>query len=144
MFYDRFVALCKEQGIAQSKAVQIIGLNRSAITKWKTGSTPNGETVKKLADLFGVTADYLLGNVNEPYFYLDNQRIVDEINNLDEYEKKPSQEAGPENDYQERMLLLARKAVDIPKEQRDKIIKTFEDTIDLYLDAQGLKKKEDT
>lgn len=88
MFYDRFVALCKEQGIAQSKAVQIIGLNRSAITKWKTGSTPNGETVKKLADLFGVTADYLLGNVNEPYFYLDNQRIADEINSLDEYEKK--------------------------------------------------------
>ena len=80
MFYDRFVALCKEQGIAQSKAVQIIGLNRSAITKWKTGSTPNGETVKKLADLFGVTADYLLGNEKEndtaPYIEDDSEEFI--------------------------------------------------------------------
>lgn len=38
------------------------------------------ETLQRLADYFGVTVDYLVGNVNEPFFYLDNKRILDEIN----------------------------------------------------------------
>ena len=80
MFYERFVELCDENKISQSAAVQKIGLNRAAINKWKKGSIPQGATVSKLAELFGVTADYLLGNVNEPFFYLDNERILREIN----------------------------------------------------------------
>lgn len=62
VFYDIFVELCKKKCVTQSGAVQSVGLNRAAITKWKNGSDPNGSTLSKLADYFDVTVDYLLSN----------------------------------------------------------------------------------
>lgn len=94
MFYERFAELCAENQKSQAFVVQSIGLNRAAIAKWKKGSIPNGDTVRKLAEFFGVSTDYLLGNVNEPFFYLDNKRILNEINSLEEYnEEKPAPES---------------------------------------------------
>lgn len=62
MFYDLFCNLCKERGISVTKATIDIGLSRTIGTKWKqTGATPNGETLNKIADYFGVTTDFLLG-----------------------------------------------------------------------------------
>lgn len=62
MFYDVYANLCIEKGVSESKAAESIGLNRSAVIKWKKGTLPSGQTVQKLADYFGVTTDYLLGN----------------------------------------------------------------------------------
>lgn len=63
MFYDLFIKLCRENNVAPTRAALDTGLSKSAPTKWKkTGATPNGETLNKLADYFGVTTDYLLGN----------------------------------------------------------------------------------
>ena len=61
MFFDRFKQLCDEKGISIYKAATEIGLNRAAANKWKAGSIPNGQTITRLADYFGVTNDYLLG-----------------------------------------------------------------------------------
>ena len=61
MFFNRFKALCDEKGISVYKACTDIGLNRSAVAKWKNGGSPNGTTAAKLAEYFGVTTDYLLG-----------------------------------------------------------------------------------
>ncbi len=60
MFFDKFQALCDQRGISVYRACTDIGLNRSAVAKWKTGGRPNGTTAAKLADYFGVTTDYLL------------------------------------------------------------------------------------
>ena len=60
MFFNRFKALCDSQGISVYKACTDIGLNRSAVAKWKNGGSPNGTTAAKLAEYFGVTTDYLL------------------------------------------------------------------------------------
>lgn len=62
---------------------------------WETGKRePDFDTVTSLANLFHVSTDYLLGNVNNPFFALDDQRIVDEINSYewppDSKEKAPS------------------------------------------------------
>lgn len=65
MFFDRFKQLCDEKGISIYKAAMEIGLNRAAANKWKAGSIPNGQTLSKLADFFGVTNDYLLGKETE-------------------------------------------------------------------------------
>ena len=66
MFYDQFCELCKAKGISVTKATVEIGLSRTIGTKWKrTGATPNGETLNKIADYFGVTTDYLLGTETE-------------------------------------------------------------------------------
>ena len=60
MFFDRFQSLCEEKGISVYKACTDIGLNRSAVAKWKAGGKPNGNTAAKLAEYLGVTTDYLL------------------------------------------------------------------------------------
>ena len=60
MFFNRFQSLCAERGISVYKACTQIGLNRSAVAKWKAGGRPNGTTAAKLAEFFGVTTDYLL------------------------------------------------------------------------------------
>ena len=65
MFFNRFKALCDEKGISVYRACTDIGLNRSAVAKWKNGGKPNGSTAAKLADYFGVTTDYLLGQSEE-------------------------------------------------------------------------------
>ncbi len=65
MFFNRFKSLCDEKGISVYRACQDIGLNRSAVAKWKAGGKPNGTTAGKLADYFGVTTDFLLGQAQE-------------------------------------------------------------------------------
>lgn len=61
MFIDVLQKLCNERGISVYKATTEIGLNRSAVAKWKKGAIPNGETLQKMAQFFGVDIDYLLG-----------------------------------------------------------------------------------
>ena len=63
MFYDTFVFLCKQKGLAPSKAAVDAGISKSLVTKWKTNGTevPSPDVLKKLSGFFGVTPDYLLG-----------------------------------------------------------------------------------
>lgn len=65
MFFDRLKHLCDLRGISPYRACIDIGLNRSAVAKWKNGGAPNGTTAAKLADYFGVTTDYLLGKQDD-------------------------------------------------------------------------------
>lgn len=67
MFYDRFKTLCDIKGVSCKKAVIEIGLSNSIATKWKkTGATPNGETLVKIAAYFGISVEELLGNEKKP------------------------------------------------------------------------------
>lgn len=61
MFYEVFTKLCREAGLSTYKVCTDVGLNRSAVTKWKAGAVPNGATAAKLADFFGVSVGFLLG-----------------------------------------------------------------------------------
>lgn len=62
MFFDIFSNLCKEKGVSKTRAAAEIGLSNSITTKWKkTGATPGGDTLEKVADYFGVSIEYLLG-----------------------------------------------------------------------------------
>lgn len=60
MFFDKYAVLCKEKGVSVYKACTDLGLNRSAVAKWKAGATPNGTTVGLMAEYFDVSTDYLL------------------------------------------------------------------------------------
>ena len=62
MFFDIFYDLCKKKGVSCKKAAEDIGLSNSITTKWKkTGATPGGDTLNRIANYFGVSTDYLLG-----------------------------------------------------------------------------------
>ena len=63
MFYDMYAALCKSKGISLSRAADEIGLSNSTVTKWKkTGATPPGDTLTKVAAYFGVSVDDLISD----------------------------------------------------------------------------------
>ncbi|WP_087064239.1 helix-turn-helix domain-containing protein [Intestinibacillus massiliensis] len=63
MFYDKFAELCSKKGVTPTRAALEIGLSKSTPTSWKNrGLTPQGDTLSKIADYFGVSTDYLLGN----------------------------------------------------------------------------------
>ena len=65
MFYDSFISLCEKKGVSRTKACIDCGLSRTAWNKWQGGAVPNGETINRLADYFGVTTDRLLGTETE-------------------------------------------------------------------------------
>ena len=81
MFFDVFYDLCKKKGVSCKRAAEDIGLSNSITTKWKkTGATPTGETLAKIADYFGVTVGFLLGTENKKTPTVSGERnILDEV-----------------------------------------------------------------
>lgn len=76
MFYDMYAALCKSKGISLSRAADEIGLSNSTVTKWKkTGATPSGDTLAKVAAYFGVSVDDLIRNT-QPEAGMQDQLIA--------------------------------------------------------------------
>ena len=91
IFFERFAELCKENGETPNSVAKTLGISSGSITAWKNGTAPRSQTVSKLADYFHVSTDYLLGNVSDPFFHLDNERILAEINSYgDKTEKTPT------------------------------------------------------
>jgi transcriptional regulator with XRE-family HTH domain len=66
VFFDKFKLLCDGRGISPKKAVIEIGLSNSLATKWKkTGATPSGDTLSKIAKYFNISVDSLLPDAVE-------------------------------------------------------------------------------
>ena len=65
-FEEKLVMLRKSQGLSQEELADRIGVSRQAVSRWELGSTmPDAPNLVKLADLFEVTTDYLLGQSEE-------------------------------------------------------------------------------
>lgn len=62
MFYDKFMYLCKQKGVAPSRAATDAGISRSLVTKWRTTNikTPSPEVLEKLSKYFCVPISELL------------------------------------------------------------------------------------
>lgn len=66
MFYDKYCELCKMKGITPTKAAAEIGLGMGTPTAWKKrGTYPNPAQVKKVAQYFNVSIDWLMDNETE-------------------------------------------------------------------------------
>lgn len=65
---EKIKELRKQKKLTQEDLAKLLGLNRTTISKWERpgGSEPDIATIKKLADIFGVTTDYLLGHTDNP------------------------------------------------------------------------------
>lgn len=62
MFKKNFIKLCNEKGVAPTVVCNEIGLSSATFSCWTDESVPRKTTLYKLADYFGVSVDYLLGN----------------------------------------------------------------------------------
>ena len=64
-FYEYFRQLCDERGESPTYVVTQIGLSTPNATYWKNGSMPKNDTLRKLADYFGVTERALTDQTEE-------------------------------------------------------------------------------
>lgn len=64
-FWNIFELLCQQRHTTAAAVNKELGFSNATATKWKKGSVPKGNTLKKIADYFGVTTDYLLGSETE-------------------------------------------------------------------------------
>lgn len=74
-FKDRLVQLRKELNLTQTEFAEKIGFSRTAISAWEIGrNEPSNEDTIKIADFFGVSVDYIIGNSNirKNYVTADN------------------------------------------------------------------------
>lgn len=62
MFKKVFIDLCNDRNESPSAVCKKIGLSNAAFSCWDDNSVPRRATLQKLANYFGVTVDYLLGN----------------------------------------------------------------------------------
>lgn len=64
---DRLIALRQQHGWSQRELSRRCGFGESLIRKYETGvSDPSASHLSAMADLFGVSADYLLGRSDDP------------------------------------------------------------------------------
>jgi transcriptional regulator with XRE-family HTH domain len=85
VFYDRYMALCKEKGVSASYAAVEAGISKSLITKWKknTSIIPSPEVLQKLAAYFNITVAVLLDeelvNAHVEESKTERERLADEL-----------------------------------------------------------------
>lgn len=67
IMYEIFEQLLQKYGVTAYKVSKETGITQSTLSDWKRGrSTPKTENMKKIADYFGVTVEYLMTGKNEP------------------------------------------------------------------------------
>ena len=69
---DKIIRLRKKNGWSQEELAERVGVSRQAVSKWEGAQTvPELEKLLQLADLFGVTTDYLLKDTVEDEGFTD-------------------------------------------------------------------------
>ena len=67
MFAQRLKELRKLNGLSQAALSSLLGVTQQAVGKWETGrSTPDPQTLARVAAYFKVRTDYLLGCAPAP------------------------------------------------------------------------------
>lgn len=64
---QRIKQLRKEKGITQEQLAQVIGMERSTVGKYETGTMPCPDILSTMADYFNVSIEYLIGKSDYRY-----------------------------------------------------------------------------
>lgn len=80
--YDIFLQLLQKYGVTPYKVSKETGVSQGSLSDWKNGkSTPKVDKLKKIADFFGVSLNYLMtgeedDNIPEPRFTPKDERDI--------------------------------------------------------------------
>lgn len=78
LFPDRIAIARKNKKMTQEDVAGLLKITRPAYTAYESGRRqPDYETLIKLANLFGVSTDYLLGRTDNPEGILDKSAVTD-------------------------------------------------------------------
>lgn len=108
-FYENFVRLCNSVGKSPSRVILEIGGTKSAITRWKNGSSPTDATAMKVAEYFGVSVQELTGEASIGDIAYEVCRDQGLVESPFEKEKKSSADNSEEllnNEIVERIISL--------------------------------------
>ncbi len=85
MFWENFVSLCADRGMKPNPVAKELGISSGSVTSWKNGAIPHPTTLKKIADYFDVSVDYLLGK-EKPAVTEDDELVeyLEELKNRPE------------------------------------------------------------
>lgn len=79
--FERIKEISKNKGYSLSKLNDLAGLGTNSIYHWRD-KTPSTASLKKVADVLGVSVDYLLGNTDEMHA---NKKVTTSGDDLKEY-----------------------------------------------------------
>ncbi len=115
---ERMLSLLSARNMSYSALAAATGISRSTLQRYATGTTDKipFERLSAIAKALGVSPAYLADGEEESL-------------------QAQTQE-------ERKILLLARKAAEIPASQREQLIRHFEDTIDIYLNARDVPKED--
>lgn len=65
MFWKIFLELCNKVSKSPNAIAKELSIPSGSITAWKKGSVPQARTVSKIANYFGVSVEYLLGQTDD-------------------------------------------------------------------------------
>lgn len=83
-FANRIALLRKEKDMTQAQLAKTVGASREIISKYeKDGVMPSIEMAKKIADAFGVTLDYLVGEGSNSNFDIKTLNRINDIEAMD-------------------------------------------------------------
>lgn len=74
--FERIKELAKKRGYSLTRLNNEAGLGTNSIYHWRTKS-PSTASLKKVADVLGVSVDYLLGNTDEMHSNKKDDMPVD-------------------------------------------------------------------
>ena len=78
MFWDKFLQLCNQKHMKPNPVAKELGISSGAVTKWKNGATPQGETLVKIGNYFDVPVDTLIFDNLKGYKAIENPQEVRE------------------------------------------------------------------
>ena len=78
-FSEKLRQLRNEKGISQTKLADDIHISRSAVAKWENGlGLPNDDSLKLLADYFGISIDDLIPNKSNEEIFVSKNKTIDQ------------------------------------------------------------------
>ncbi len=87
MLKDRLVSLRKEKGLSQYEVADRLGFSRGKLANYEQGTRqPDYDTLNKIAEFYGVSADYLLGRTEKKQFEEDENLFFFDMEGLNEDE----------------------------------------------------------
>ena len=78
MFYDIFSSLCIIHKTTPAAVAKELEITNAAVSKWRQGAIPRDFTIRKIADYFDVTVDYLLEEEREKTFWENYSKLCSE------------------------------------------------------------------
>ncbi len=88
-FGDKITSLRKQKNISQTELAELSGASREAIGKYERGeAAPSIDVAKRIADVLGVTLDFLAGGDSAAAFDKQTIKRMTELEKLNEEDKK--------------------------------------------------------